>query len=42
MNDFGILGINRRNLDFIKKFNPQKGIRLADNKYETKEFLSQR
>ncbi len=42
MNDFGILGINRRNLDFIKKFNPKKAIRLADNKYETKEFLSQR
>lgn len=40
--DFWILWINARNLLYIKKFNPRKWIRLADNKHHTKEFLSQR
>lgn len=40
--DFWILGINARNLKYIKKFNPKKAIRLADNKLKTKNFLSQR
>ena len=39
---YSILGINRRNLEYIKKLNPQKNIRLADNKYKTKQFLEQR
>ncbi|USN54430.1 MAG: hypothetical protein H6765_07865 [Candidatus Peribacteria bacterium] len=34
--------MNARNLHYIKKFNPKKAIRLADNKYKTKRFLSQR
>lgn len=42
MLNFGILGINARNLLYIKKFNPKKGIRLANNKLETKLFLSER
>jgi len=39
MFDFGILWNNARNLQLIKKFNPKKAIRLADNKYRTKKFL---
>lgn len=39
---YSILGINKRNLEYIKKLNPQKNIRLADNKYKTKQFLEQR
>lgn len=42
MFDFGILWNNARNLQFIKKFNPRKTMRLADNKLMTKEFLEQR
>lgn len=42
MLDFGILGMNARNLDYIKKFNPKKGIRLANDKHKTKQFLSER
>lgn len=39
---FGILGINSRNLYYVKKLNPKKAIRLANNKYKTKQFLAQR
>lgn len=42
MLDFGILWINSRNLNYIKKFNPRKSIKLADNKFKTKQFLSER
>lgn len=42
MLDFGILWNNARNLNYIKKFNNKKGIRLANNKLETKNFLSER
>ncbi len=42
MLDFGILGMNARNLYFIKKFNDRKSVLLADNKIKTKEFLSSR
>ncbi len=42
MLDFGILGNNARNLLYIKKFNDKKGIRLANNKLQTKDFLSER
>ncbi|MBS8121842.1 tyrosine/phenylalanine carboxypeptidase domain-containing protein [Candidatus Vampirococcus lugosii] len=38
----GILGINSRNLQYIKKFNPKKVTRLADNKQKTKNFLKER
>jgi glutathione synthase/RimK-type ligase-like ATP-grasp enzyme len=34
--------MNARNLLYIKKFNPKKTVRLADNKMKTKEFLSER
>lgn len=42
MLNFGILGLNARNLNYIKQFNPRKSIRLADNKFKTKEFLDER
>lgn len=42
MLDFGILGNNARNLLYIKKFNDKKGIRLANNKLQTKDFLGER
>lgn len=42
MFDFGILWMNARNLNYIKRFNPKKSIRLADNKIKTKIFLSER
>ncbi len=42
MLDFGILGNNARNLLYIKKFNDKKGIRLANNKLQTKDFLIER
>ncbi|MFA4890814.1 MAG: tyrosine/phenylalanine carboxypeptidase domain-containing protein [Candidatus Gracilibacteria bacterium] len=38
----GILGINARNLLYIKPYNPKKAIRLADNKIKTKKFLEAR
>jgi len=34
--------MNARNLKYIKRFNPKKAIRLADNKLKTKKFLSLR
>lgn len=39
---FWILWNNARNLLYIKKFNNKKAIRLANNKLETKNFLSER
>lgn len=42
MLDFWILWNNARNLHYIKKRNPRKGIRLADNKLQTKQFLWER
>jgi len=38
----GILGINARNLLYIKPYNPKKAIKLADDKIKTKQFLSAR
>lgn len=38
----GILGINARNLKYIKAYNPKKAIMLADSKIKTKNFLSAR
>ena len=38
----GILGINARNLLYIKAYNPKKAIMLADSKMKTKKFLSAR
>lgn len=38
----GILGINARNLLYIKKLNKDAGIRFADDKMRTKQYLSAR
>lgn len=38
----GLLGINARNLLYIKAYNPKKAIMLADSKIKTKNFLSAR
>ena len=38
----GVLGLNARNLLYIKPFNPRKGIAFADDKLKTKAFLSAR
>lgn len=38
----GLLGINARNLLYIKAYNPKKAIMLADSKMKTKNFLSAR
>ena len=40
--DFGLLSKNARNLLYIKRYNPKKTIRLADNKFKTKQFLEER
>lgn len=38
----GVLGINARNLLFIRPYNKKKAIRMADSKLKTKHFLSTR
>jgi len=38
----GLLGINARNLLYIKAYNPEKAIMMADSKIKTKNFLSAR
>lgn len=38
----GLLGINARNLKYIKAYNPKKAIRFADSKLKSKSFLSAR
>lgn len=38
----GILGINARNLLYIRPYNAKKAIKLADDKIKTKQFLSAR
>lgn len=40
--DFGVLGINARNLQYIKPHNAGKAIAFADDKMKTKSFLSTR
>lgn len=42
MFDFGILGMNARNLLYIKKFNDKNSTSLADSKIKTKHYLSER
>ncbi|MBA4336779.1 hypothetical protein C0416_03330 [bacterium] len=41
-NDKGILGLNARNLQYIRPYNTKKTIKLADDKLKTKKFLSAR
>ncbi len=38
----GILGINGRNVLYLKPFNPKKAIKMADNKIKSKKYLSTR
>lgn len=38
----GILGINARNLLYIRPYNQKKAIKMADDKIKTKQFLSTR
>ncbi len=38
----GLLGINARNLLYIKAYNPRKAVMLADSKIKTKNYLSAR
>lgn len=38
----GLLGINARNLLYIRAYNPKKAVMLADSKIKTKNFLSAR
>ena len=38
----GILGINARNLKYLKPFNPRKAVAFADDKLKTKAFLEAR
>lgn len=42
LNKYGILGINARNLLYIRPYNRKKAIRFADSKLKTKQFLSAR
>ncbi len=38
----GVLGLNARNLLYIKPFNPRKAVAFADDKLKTKAFLAAR
>lgn len=40
--NYGVLGINARNLLYIKPYNSKKAIKFADSKLKTKQFLSAR
>ncbi len=42
LSNHGILGLNARNLLYIKPFNPKKAVAFADDKLKTKAFLSAR
>ena len=42
LRDHGILGINSRNLEYLRPFNRKKAVRMADSKLATKQFLSTR
>jgi carbamoylphosphate synthase large subunit len=35
-----VLGMNERNLEYIRKYNKRKAIEIADNKILTKEVLT--
>lgn len=42
LSSHGVLGLNARNLLYIKPFNPRKAVAFADDKLRTKAFLSAR
>lgn len=39
---FGVLGMNKRNVEYVRKWNGTAAIALAKNKYKSKEFFSER
>jgi alpha-L-glutamate ligase-like protein len=41
LNEAGVLGINRRNADFIMQLNPRQNFPVVDNKVLTKELAAQ-
>src|SRR5581483_9092686 len=38
----GVLGLNARNLLYLRPYNPRKAVAFADDKLKTKAFLSAR
>lgn len=42
LSNHGVLGMNARNLLYIKPFNPRKAVAFADDKLKTKAFLAAR
>ena len=38
----GVLGLNARNLLYLKPYNPKKAVAFADSKLKTKSYLSAR
>jgi alpha-L-glutamate ligase-like protein len=38
LHEFGILGINRRNAEYIMRFNPRSSFPLVDDKFQTKRL----
>jgi alpha-L-glutamate ligase-like protein len=38
LHEFGILGINRRNAEYIMRFNPRSSFPLVDDKFQTKHL----
>ena len=42
LSNHGILGLNARNLLYVKPFNPRKAVAFADDKLKTKAFLAAR
>ncbi len=42
LSNHGVLGLNARNLLYIKPYNPRRAVAFADDKMKTKSFLSAR
>lgn len=42
LKDHGILGINARNLEYLRPFNRKRAVKMADSKLKTKQFLAAR
>lgn len=42
LSNHGVLGLNARNLLYVKPFNPRKAVAFADDKLKTKAFLAAR
>jgi glutathione synthase/RimK-type ligase-like ATP-grasp enzyme len=39
---FGVLSINKRNIEYVRRWNDASAIALAKNKYKSKVFFSER